>query len=68
MAFSIGRAVGPAAVRNRVRRRLRAIVTKLELTPGWWLIGVRPTVLKHTFETLQGELRSLVDQAKADDG
>lgn len=64
VAFSIGRAVGPAVVRNRVRRRLRAIVTQLELPPGWWLIGARPTVRKHTFVTLQGEVRSLMEQAR----
>ncbi len=64
MAFSIGRAVGSAVVRNRVRRRLRAIVTTLALPAGWWLIGVGPTVRKHTFETLRGEVRLLLEQAR----
>ena len=47
VAFAIGRSVGPAVVRNRVRRRLRAITRELAvdpaaLPPGRYLIGVRP--------------------------
>lgn len=41
MAFSIGRSVGSAPVRNRIRRRLRAIARAQagQLTPGWYLVG-----------------------------
>ncbi|HWS46744.1 MAG TPA: ribonuclease P protein component, partial [Acidimicrobiia bacterium] len=36
VAFAVGRAVGPAVTRNRVRRRLRAIVrdASAQLEPG----------------------------------
>ena len=37
VAYAIGRRVGPAVVRNRVRRRLRAAVRELDrTTPGGW--------------------------------
>ena len=41
MAFSIGRTVGSAPVRNRIRRRLRAIARAQagQLAPGWYLVG-----------------------------
>jgi ribonuclease P protein component len=41
MAFSIGRSVGSAPVRNRIRRRLRAIsrAQAEQLAPGWYLVG-----------------------------
>ena len=41
MAFSIGRTVGSAPVRNRIRRRLRAIARARadQLAPGWYLVG-----------------------------
>lgn len=47
VAFAVGRALGPAVVRNRMRRRLRAITRELAaapggLPPGSYLIGVRP--------------------------
>jgi ribonuclease P protein component len=41
MAFSIGRTVGSAPVRNRIRRRLRAVARARadQLAPGWYLVG-----------------------------
>ena len=41
MAFSVGRSVGSAPVRNRIRRRLRAIARARasQLAPGWYLVG-----------------------------
>jgi ribonuclease P protein component len=47
VAFAVGRAIGPAVVRNRIRRRLRAITRELAARPGGlpagsYLIGVRP--------------------------
>lgn len=41
VAYSIGRAHGGAVVRNRLRRRLQALLAQraTRLTPGWYLIG-----------------------------
>jgi ribonuclease P protein component len=43
-AFAIGRAVGGAVVRNRLRRRLRAVLATLvpPLPPGDYLVGATP--------------------------
>jgi ribonuclease P protein component len=65
VAFAIGRRVGPAVVRNRVRRRLRAIVAaSADLMPtGSLLIGAKPTVSERTFAQLQTEVRTLLQRA-----
>lgn len=60
LAFAIGRQVGPAVTRNRVRRRLRALLTAgPELPSGWYLIGARPSVNELTFDQLGRELTTL---------
>jgi ribonuclease P protein component len=43
VAFAVGRRVGPAVARNRVRRQLRAVVAELapELRPGAYLVAYR---------------------------
>jgi ribonuclease P protein component len=61
LAFAIGRPVGTAVVRNRLRRRLRSLFAEraLELPPGTYLIGAGPAAatLDH------GELRRLLSTA-----
>jgi ribonuclease P protein component len=52
-AFAIGRPVGPAVVRNLLRRRLRMIVRQNEFAPGYWLIGARPRATELTFDQLR---------------
>jgi len=42
VAYAIGRPVGTAVDRNRLRRRLRAIVAGLDLEPGTYLVGAGP--------------------------
>ena len=63
-AFAIGRAIGSAVVRNRVRRRLRALLSDAARTgllpPGWLLIGVRSADDELTFDELRTELRRLL--------
>ena len=41
VGFAVGRSVGSAPVRNRVRRRLRALARLHAdtLSPGWYLVG-----------------------------
>ena len=39
LAFAVGKAVGPAVVRNRLRRRLRAAAAELAPRPGTYLVA-----------------------------
>ena len=45
VAYAIGRTVGNAVTRNRLRRRLRSVVAEVatELRPGTYLIGADPS-------------------------
>jgi ribonuclease P protein component len=67
VAFAVGRSVGPATRRNRLRRQLRAIVASIApdvgLDHGWLLIGATPTIDKHTFESLRNETTALLTAA-----
>lgn len=70
VAFSLGRSVGSAVARNRVRRRLRAILCSLAGSPlladGWVLIGARAprsqqrSLVELTFVDLTAEVRVLL--------
>jgi ribonuclease P protein component len=52
VAYAINRAVGGAVNRNRLRRRLRAIVRAAELAPGAYLISVSPPAALLSFDEL----------------
>lgn len=59
VAYALGRATGPAVVRNRLRRQLRSIVrsSNQNLPSGWFLIGAdnRATALSFAELTTQTE-------------
>jgi ribonuclease P protein component len=68
VAFAVGRRAGGAVVRNRIRRRLRALfeaeVRARGLPAGWYLVGVSPGLaepswpeLLHGVEALGARLR-----------
>ena len=61
VAYALGRKVGNAVERNRIRRQLRTIVHELasQLRPGMYLIGVAPPSTDLHF----GELRLTVMRA-----
>ena len=63
VGFAIGRKVGPAVVRNQVRRRLRTVFRELEarggLSAGAYLVIVRPAAADRS----QLELRGNVEHA-----
>lgn len=62
VAFAIGRKVGPAVVRNRLRRRLRDELAGLardgRLATGAYLVVLAPTAASVDGATLRGHLRS----------
>lgn len=60
VAYAIGRRVGGAVVRNRLRRRLRALVAAAALAPGDYLIGVGPAGADLTSSQLSSHLSSAV--------
>lgn len=42
VGFAVTRSIGTAVVRNRIRRRLRALLDASAIPAGTWLIGVTP--------------------------
>ena len=60
VAYAIGKAVGGAVVRNRVRRRLRALVEEMDragaLTPGLYLIGADAAAVETPYQALRQHL------------
>ena len=57
VAYAIPRATGPAVVRNRLRRRLRAIVRELPFEPGEYLISAAPGAAELPYAQLRGHVR-----------
>jgi ribonuclease P protein component len=70
VAFAIGRAIGSATTRNRLRRRIKALLRDIPhdatvtpgptLPPGWYLFGARPSAIELTFDQLRAELAQLL--------
>lgn len=58
VAYAISRRVGGAVVRNRLRRRLRAIVATADTAPGAYLVRVTPAAATLPFPELQALVRS----------
>jgi len=63
VAFAVGRRVGPAVVRNRVRRRLRAAARELDLPPGAYLVAAAPETVELSYPELQRHLTVAVRKA-----
>ena len=68
LAYAVGKRVGPAVVRNRVRRRLRAaaLAHRTELRPGGaYLFGAAPAAASAPFaeiDAAMGELLAVADR------
>jgi ribonuclease P protein component len=68
VAYAIGRKVGPAVVRNRLRRRLRAAVRQLDRTSrglpgGAYLVSLRPEAATMTYAELKRDLGAAIATA-----
>jgi ribonuclease P protein component len=67
LGFAIGRPVGGAVVRNRLRRRLRAAFATLadggDMVPGRYVVGASPSAAELTFEQLSTAAASICEQA-----
>jgi ribonuclease P protein component len=61
VAFALGRSVGTAVTRNRVRRRLRALLAEeaARLPAGWYLVGATPRAAALSFDDLRTAVRGL---------
>jgi ribonuclease P protein component len=63
LAWAIGRRVGPAVTRNRLRRRLRSAAALLDqpepLAPGSYLVALQPGAADLSY----GELRDAFEAA-----
>jgi ribonuclease P protein component len=64
VAFAIGRAVGSAVSRNRLRRRLRAVLSECDVPPGLYLVGARVPACEHTFGELEATVSALMDKVR----
>ena len=68
VAYAIGRPVGTAVVRNRLRRRLRAVVRELDaatggLPPGAYLVTPRPEAVPRRYDELRADLGAALTAA-----
>jgi len=63
--FSVSKAVGNAVVRNRVKRRLRAVVQMTEVVPGFdVVVSAKPGSAGVSFQGLKGDFHALLERAK----
>ena len=60
VAFALGRALGPAVARNRLRRRLRALLGAMTIPGGLYLVGAQPAAVQRTASELAFDLQRLV--------
>ena len=67
IGFSINKKVGGAVVRNRTKRRLRAIVRPLLplMKNGMYVILVRPSIVNLNYQTLSQQVEALFKRVNA---
>ena len=65
VAYAVSRAVGPAVVRNRVRRRLRAAMSELGPRPGTYLVATTPAAARAGYAALRDDLAAALTRVGA---
>ena len=69
VAFTFSRAFGTAVQRNRMRRRIRAMLHEIDATaplpPGLLSIGGSSALIELTFDQLRTRVISLTDELRA---
>lgn len=67
IAYALGRQVGGAVVRNRLRRRLRELLRAKadRLTPGYYLIGATSGATKLSWTDLAFQVDALLVRSAA---
>ena len=63
VAYAVGRSTGSAVVRNRLRRRLRAIVRELQPVPGAYLVRAAAPAAALPYDELRSTVRRAIDAA-----
>ncbi|HTT87726.1 MAG TPA: ribonuclease P protein component [Acidimicrobiales bacterium] len=67
VAYAVGKRVGGAVVRNRLRRRLRAAAAEItDLTPGAYLVRVAPEAAALSYEDLKAQVTRAMTTASGD--
>ena len=59
VAYGVSRHTGNAVVRNRVRRRFRAIMMELTLTPGLYMVRPKNGITEASFQTIRSDLMAV---------
>lgn len=62
VAYSVGKKVGKAVIRNKVKRRLRSLVREHsnQMPNGDYLVMVSPRVVDRRFNELRDEMRAIL--------
>lgn len=64
VAYAVGRRVGNAVTRNKVRRRLRAAVAQAtELRPGAYLVAAGPEAARASYDELRRDVATAMTAA-----